>query len=120
MQCRDNFKLVTDDHQLSEDWYRPQLELAQWIEAEIPSGAVMVLDNIPACWIRRRPQDRTLISWFDVPVNGGAPDAFAQWLTTENVEWVLWFREAWTQAPKVAPFLLPLLVILLAHMVILC
>ena len=91
--------------QLSEDWYRPQLELARWIETELPTDTVMILDNIPACWIRRRPNQRTMISWFDVPSKAGDEEDFVRWLNQQNVTWVLWFREEWTQAPKVAPFL---------------
>jgi len=100
-----NIKETERQRELSEDWYRPQLDLARWIEAELPPDAVMVLDNIPACWIRRRPHQRQMISWFDVPVPSDNPKAFSDWLQRENVEWVLWFRESWTQAPKVAPFL---------------
>jgi len=88
---------------LSESWYRPQLQLAQWIEAEVPEDMVLVLDNIPACWIDRRIHERRLVSWFDVPTEGEA--AFSEWLRSEEVGWVLWFREDWTQAPRVAPFL---------------
>ena len=46
-----------------------------------------------------------MISWFDVPVEGGDGLAFASWLRHNEVAWVLWFRESWTQAPVVAPFL---------------
>jgi len=90
----------------SQAWYRPQVELAQWIEAYIPEDQAMFLDNIPACYIRRRPQERTLISWYDVEL--GAPgdlSALAAALRAEGVRYVLWFREDWTQAPRVAPAL---------------
>ena len=89
----------------SEAWYRPQLERDLWIESEVPVDSGLVLDNIPACWIRRRPTSRQMVSWFDVPVPAGQPESFAEWLVTENVDWVLWFREDWTQAPVIAPFL---------------
>lgn len=90
---------------LSEAWYRPQLDLAQHIEAEIPPGVPLLLDNIPACWINRRPHERSLTSWFDVPSAPGSPAAFSRWLREEEIGWVLWFREDWTQAPLHAPFL---------------
>lgn len=90
--------------QRSAAWYKPQLDLARWIEAEVPSDMPLLVDNIPACWLDRRPHDRVLHSWFDVPGQGD-PDAFAGWLEEERVGWVLWFAEEWTQAPAAAPFL---------------
>lgn len=90
---------------LSAALYRPQLELARWIEAEVPEGLPLLVDNIPACWIDRRPHDRPMTSWFDVPSAPGDPDAFAAWVDQSGVGWVLWFEEDWTQAPTVAPFL---------------
>ena len=90
---------------LSESWYRPQLDLAQWIEAEIPEQTPLLVDNIPACWINRRHHNRELVSWFDVPSIPGDEDSFARWLSTEEIGLVLWFHEEWTQAPVVAPHL---------------
>ncbi len=89
----------------SEAWYRPQLELAKWIEVNVDEGTPMVVDNIPACWIRRRPNAHTMVSWFDIELQSGSEEAFATWLRDEGIEWVMWFREEWTQAPRVAPFL---------------
>jgi 4-amino-4-deoxy-L-arabinose transferase-like glycosyltransferase len=89
----------------SDAWYRPQLELAQWIEAEVPEDMPLVLDNIPACWIDRREHERPLTSWHDIPVEGGDEPAFGAWVAREGIGWILWFREDWTQAPRVAPFL---------------
>ena len=100
-----NIQETERQRERSEAWYRPQLELARWVESEIPEDVVMVLDNIPACWIRRRPTERKMVSWFDVPVDPNRPDAFAEWVRAEGVEWILWFREDWTQAPVIAPFL---------------
>ena len=65
----------------------------------------MLLDNIPACWIDRRRHERPLTSWFDVPVPANQPAAFGRWIARQDMGWVLWFREDWTQAPVVAPFL---------------
>jgi hypothetical protein len=89
----------------SEEWYRPQLELALWVEENVAEGTPMVIDNIPACWIRRRPNGHEMVSWFDVPVAAGDQHGFARWVRDEEIQWVMWFREDWTQAPKIAPFL---------------
>ncbi len=90
---------------LSETLYRPQLQLGRWIEASVPDDLPLLVDNIPACWLNRRPHERSLTSWFDVPSAAGDPAAFGAWLRQSGVGWVLWFREDWTQAPVVAPFL---------------
>ena len=99
---------LTETHRqwaLSEAWYRPQLQLAQWIEAEVPASVPLVLDNIPACWINRRHHERAMTSWFDVPTPPGDEQAFAAWLAQERIGYVLWFVEPWTEAPLIAPFL---------------
>lgn len=85
--------------------YRPQLELARWIEAEIPEGTPLILDNIPACWIGRRRHDRVLHTWMDIPVPEDGRAGLGRWIEEQGVRWVLWFREEWTQAPVVAPWL---------------
>lgn len=85
-------------------WYKPQLELGRWFEAQVPADRPLLVDGIPAVWIDRNPHERRLHSWFDVPT-GGDPQAFARWLADERIAWVLWFVEDWTQAPVVAPFL---------------
>ncbi|HCH62832.1 MAG TPA: hypothetical protein DFR83_08515 [Deltaproteobacteria bacterium] len=91
--------------ELSQELYAPQLELARWIEADVGVDVPLLIDNIPACWINRQSHERTLVSWFDVPVSSGSEREFADWLRSEGIPWVLWFREDWTQAPRVAPFL---------------
>jgi len=88
---------------LSQELYAPQLALAKWFETAVPEQQVVVVDNIPACWINRRPHGRTMVSWFDVPVPPGDEEALAAWLVAEKIPWVLWFKEDWTQAPRVAP-----------------
>ena len=100
-----NLKETDRQRARSEAWYRPQLQLAQWIEANVAPGTPMVVDNIPACWIRRRPNDHRMTSWFDVPVCPGNETDFARWIQAEGIEWVMWFQEDWTQAPVIAPFL---------------
>lgn len=85
--------------------YRPQLELARWIEREVPSSVPLLVDNIPGCWLDRRPHGRELHTWMDVELAAPSPDAFGRWLISNEIGYVLWFREAWTQAPETAPFL---------------
>ena len=89
---------------VSEQLYKPQLLLAQRIEAEIPESATMILDNIPACWLGRVVHPRSLWTWMDIPVPAGRAELGA-WLEDQEVRYVLWFREEWTQAPVVAPWL---------------
>ena len=90
---------------LSAELYKPQLELARWIEAEVPESTPLLVDNIPGCWIDRREHGRELHTWFDVPVPPEDRAAFGSWLAEEHVGYVLWFAEDWTQAPVIAPFL---------------
>jgi hypothetical protein len=89
----------------SVEWYLPQLELGRWVESNVPEDQHLVLDNIPERWIRRNATERKLTSWFDVPSSPGDPKSFSTWIRTERVTYVLWFREDWTQAPRIAPFL---------------
>ena len=65
----------------------------------------MLVDNVPACWLRRGASQYTLHSWFDAPHFDEA-DQLLEWAQLENVHWVLFFKEEWTQAPLKAPFLL--------------
>ncbi len=90
---------------LSATLYAPQRDLGRWFEDHIPADVPLLIDNIPACWIDRRAHERTLHSWFDVPVLPGDEVALAAWLDRTEVGWVLWFREDWTQAPGIAPVL---------------
>lgn len=90
---------------LSQELYAPQVALARWIEENVPERTPMILDNIPSCWIERNPNERPMTSWMDVPTPAGDGPAFAAWLYAEGVRYVLWFREDWTEAPRVAPFL---------------
>lgn len=90
---------------VSEQLYRPQLQLAMRIEAEIPESVPMVLDNIPACWLGRVVHTRTLWTWMDIPVPEGGRADLGAWLEAQGIRYVLWFREEWTQAPVVAPWL---------------
>ena len=87
----------------SQSLYAPQVALAHWVEQQNNTNP-LVFDNIPACWMNRKPNDFELISWFDIPTDGTEQD-FSNWLIDQNVWGVLWFAEEWTQSPKVAPFL---------------
>lgn len=89
---------------VSRELYAPQLALAKEIETEIPEDWPMIVDNIPGCWINRRHHARRLWTWMDVPVPEGR-EGFGRWLVGEDIRRVLWFREEWTQAPVVAPWL---------------
>ena len=91
--------------ELSEELYRPQLELGRWIEANVPEEVPILVDNIPGCWLDRREHARTLWTWFDVPDPGGEAERFGAWLNQEGIGYVLWFEEDWTQAPAIAPWL---------------
>ena len=85
--------------------YKPQLELAKKIENKAPDNTILLVDNIPACWINRQEHSKKLYSWFDVPMEVSEPARFAQWIRDNNVWAVLWFQEEWTMAPSKAPFL---------------
>lgn len=89
---------------LSRSLYKPQLDLAKWIEANIDPTEPMILDNVPACWIRRQPQAYQLYSWFDLPAYD-TPEDLLLWSREHDVHWVLYFQEEWTQAPSKAVFL---------------
>ncbi len=101
--------------QVSEELYAPQLELARWIESEVPEDQALLVDNIPGCWLDRKEHPRTLWSWMDVveelrdpesgEIHGWTTEEFGEWLVQERIRYVLWFQEDWTQAPVVAPWL---------------
>ncbi|MCB9743033.1 MAG: glycosyltransferase family 39 protein [Alphaproteobacteria bacterium] len=96
---------TTRQLEISQSLYKPQLELAQSIEAESRPGEAMLVDNIPGCWLDRREHTLALHTWFDVPVAPGDAQAFGRWLEAEHITRVLWFQEEWTQAPVIAPWL---------------
>lgn len=89
---------------LSEQLYGPQIRLAQWMEANLDPTEPLLVDNVPACWLRRDASNYTLHSWFDVPTFS-SPEELISWAKMENVHWVLFFKEEWTQAPQKAPFM---------------
>ncbi len=85
--------------------YRPQVELAEWVEAHVPPGTSLIFDNIPACYIDRRPHEWHFLSWFDLDIPPGDRGALARLIAREDVRYVLWFKEDWTEAPVIAPYL---------------
>ena len=91
--------------ELSEGLYGPQVRLAQWMEANLDPSEPLLVDNVPACWLRRDASQYTLHSWFDVPHFDEA-EQLLEWAAQENVHWVLFFKEEWTQAPLKASFFL--------------
>ena len=91
---------------LSKKILGPQVELAKWMESNIPESEPMIVDNIPACWLRRKENSYTLYSWFDLP-KFSTPQEMYDWTEVHQVRWILFFQEEWTQAPLKAPFLQP-------------
>ncbi len=91
----------------ADDLYYPQVELARWIEAEIPPGEALIVDNVPRSYLNRRHHGYVLLSWFDIEdeIKPGSRFQFDALLGKEEVVYALWFREGWTRAPTVAPFL---------------
>ena len=109
------FAMLTETRrqvELSEELLGPQVELARWIEEEVPESTPMILDNVPERWLSRRDHGRPLHTWMDLPEcpDGGqqctwSAEEFSAWLLEEEIGWVLWYSEEWTTAPRVAPWL---------------
>ena len=89
----------------AERLYRPQVELANLIECNDLTDRSYLIDNIPERWLRRKPTELSMMSWHDLELSENSPAVFAEWLKDNNVAAVLWFRESWTKAPEIAPFL---------------
>ena len=69
-----NLKETERQRLRSEEWYRPQLNLAQWVEAEIPVDKVLVpTTSLPVGFDAVKLKE--MISWFDVPASGGDEQA---------------------------------------------
>ena len=89
----------------SERWYRPQLELARWLEDQ-PGISVVAL-GIPRVFLHRRsPPAVRVVSWMELPqeLRGDEP-GFGRWLQSEHMDYVVWMAEEWTEAPAIAPSL---------------
>lgn len=93
--------------QRSEAWYRPQLELSHWLEANARSDAGMVLGSIPEVWLQRQPHGFRVSAWWFLPqrLKHEPPERFGQFLVDERIDYVMWFAESWTEAPAIAPYL---------------
>ena len=89
---------------LSKTLYGPQVQLGEWIEKQVSADVGLLVDNVPACWLKRKPNDWRLYSWFDVP-EFQTPQELLQWSVQNNIQYVLYFEEEWTQAPSKAKFL---------------
>ncbi len=91
----------------SERWYRPQLELARWLETHARPGAGMVLGSIPEVWIQRKEHPFRVTAWWFLPrsLQGQGPEAFGEFLVDQEIDYLMWFTEEWTEAPAVAPYL---------------
>jgi len=102
----------------ADELYRPQIELARWIEDTVPAKTAIIIDLVPSNHLNRRKHDFKLLSWYDIDEQfpTGTRDEFDRILEIEQVEYVMWFKEGWTMAPLVAPFLdEPVVVELLTH-----
>lgn len=89
-------------------WYRPQLDLARWMEDELPAGTGVLVSSIPECWLDRQHGPLRVHNWWqDIPseLRDREPAALGQWLVDKEIRYVLWFREDWTDAPSNAPYL---------------
>jgi len=91
----------------SEQLYYPQVELARWIEREVPPGTTLILDHLPRSYLDRRHHDYSILSWFDIEdeIEPGNRTQFDALLGEQEVRYILWFREGWTRAPTVSPYL---------------
>jgi len=98
----------------AERWYRPQLEMSTWLEEETPPGTGVLVGSIPEVWLKRAPSDLRIYSWWTLPeaVRPGSPRPpvppaeFAQFLADEEIDYVVWFSEEWTDSAKIAPWMM--------------
>ena len=91
----------------SEAWYRPQLELAHWLEANARPDAGMVLGSIPEVWLQRTAHPFRVSAWWFLPqrLKFEPKERFGAFLVDQRIEYVMWFQESWTEAPAIAPYL---------------
>lgn len=110
------FFVSETDYQMTraERWYRPQLEMCTWLEEETPPGTGVLVSSIPEVWLKRRPSDLRIYSWWTLPdavrpepPRPPVPPAeFAQFLADEEIDYVVWFSEEWTDSAKIAPWMM--------------
>lgn len=91
----------------SEDWYRPQLELAKWLETHARPDAGMVLGSIPEVWVQRKEHPFRVTAWWFLPrsLKGSSRIQLGEFLVDQRVDYLMWFAEEWTEAPAIAPYL---------------
>ena len=89
----------------ADELFLPQVELARYIERELPPDEVLILDEIPANYLSRQLHDYRIVDWRDVEPYAGTPERFEAVLLEQEVEYVLWFRAPWIRATTAAPFL---------------
>ena len=89
------------------DWYRPQLDLATWLEDNASPDAGLVVASIPEVWLQRRPSTLRVTAWWVLPqeLRGASREQFGAWLERERIDYLMWFAEEWTEAPAIAPYL---------------
>ncbi len=98
----------------AERWYRPQLEMCTWLEEETPPGTGVLVSSIPEVWLKRQPTDLRIYSWWTLPdairpeppLPPLPPAEFAQFLSDEEIDYVVWFSEEWTDSAKIAPWMM--------------
>lgn len=91
--------------QRSLDWYRPQRDLARWVEDHAPPGSVLLMDGIPWGWIGRRDHPFRFISWADTDLPAWDREALGSYIDHRSVDYVLWFREDWARPTNACAFL---------------
>lgn len=94
-------------HGRSADWYRPQLDLSRWMEEELPAGTGVLVSSIPEVYLKRIESPLTVHSWWLLPgsLDGSDRDAFGQYLADQEIDYVQWFSEEWTDSNRIAPWL---------------
>lgn len=91
----------------SDAWYRPQLDLARWMEESLPPDSGVLVSSIPEVWLKRIDSPLRVHSWWFLPghLDGSDKDAFGEHLAAQRIDYVLWFSEEWTDSNRIAPWL---------------
>lgn len=90
----------------SERWYRPQLEHSRWVEEHASEGAGVLTSAIPEVWLTRYTSNRVRVFAYSKlpPSLRDAPRAsVGDYLLRENIQYVWWFREDWTESDVFVP-----------------
>jgi hypothetical protein len=89
----------------SERWYRPQLEHARWVEDNAPTGSAVLTSAIPEVWLTRKPNRIRVFAYWKLPdeVRDVPPATVGAFLLREDIRYVWWFREEWTDANAILP-----------------